>query len=370
MSAELQSSSNSSRQSAPTPSVAGPALATALWCAERGWPVHPLSPGRKFPMANCDECRRDGHSHHRCRCRAEGRWCHGFHAATLDGSTIEHWWKRSPQPGVGVSCGPASLVVIDVDVHGQAPPARTELLPGIPIPERIDLTGLANGFHTLGVLAALRGMQSPVDDSTTLRVRTPSGGLHIWYRVIDGRHWLCSSGSGGGRSLAWQVDVRAHGGYIVAPGTITAVGVYSPLGGAREPAPLPEWLAQELARTGHLPRPRAQFPQRVPSRAREAVIASGGGRDRAGRVLASVLAEVAACAAVAEGAGFSEKLNRAAFTLGGLVASGYLAEPSAARALQDVALATRSGQQRRIDQIIRSGLAAGVKRPLFLGRQS
>jgi hypothetical protein len=73
-------------------------------------------------------------------------------------------------------------VVIDIDAHGTEPPARDRILPGIPIGDQVDLAGLANGFHTLAVLAALRGQQSPADDTTTLRVRTPSGGLHVWGR--------------------------------------------------------------------------------------------------------------------------------------------------------------------------------------------
>lgn len=204
--------------------------------------------------------------------------------------------------------------MIDIDAHPRQLPGRDRLLPGIDIAETVDLTGLANGFHTIGVLAALRGAASPADDETTLRVRTPSGGLHVWYRALGGHRWQCSSGSGGGRALAWQVDVRAHGGYIVAPGTVTEAGTYEAVGTAREPAPLPAWLARELQRTGHLPPVDVPTPRPVPPRARQAVLAASGGRSAGSRALAPLLAEVAACAAVPEGAGFTEKLNRAAYT--------------------------------------------------------
>lgn len=213
------------------------AAAVARWCARRGWPVHPLAPGRKTPVGNCAACRAPGHDRGACGCLRAGRWCHGFHAATLDSDRIEQWWGARPGHGVGVACGPAGLVVIDIDAHERELPGRDRLLPGVGISAGIDLTGLANGFHTLGVLAALRGVTSPADDSSTLRVRTPSGGLHVWYRNDDGRRWQCSAGSGGARALAWQVDVRACGGYIVAPGTVTRAGVYRPVGSAREPAP-------------------------------------------------------------------------------------------------------------------------------------
>ncbi|MEU3891332.1 bifunctional DNA primase/polymerase [Streptomyces sp. NPDC029041] len=339
----------------------------ARWCAGRGWPVHPLAPGRKTPAGNCASCRESGHTSMGCGCPAAGRWCHGFRAATLDGTRIEQWWGAHPGLGVGVACGPAGLVIIDIDAHERCLPERDRLLPGIGIPDDVDLTGLANGFHTLGVLAALRGVTSPADDDTTLRVRTPSGGLHVWYRAPLGQQWQSSAGSGRGRALAWQTDVRACGGYIVAPGTRTEAGTYEPVGAVREPAPLPGWLARELERTGHLPPARVPAPRTVPPRARQAVIAAGGGRGAAGRALAGLLTEVADCAAVPEGAAFSEKLNRAAYTAGGLVAAGHLSADEAERALAEAADHARPGQERRYRAIIRSGLSAGRLRPLSLG---
>ncbi|WP_437079612.1 bifunctional DNA primase/polymerase [Streptomyces sp. enrichment culture] len=368
MASELRFLHSDSRPSGVRPPDASRSLATARWCAGRGWPVHPLAPGRKTPAGNCAACRASGHSHRECGCRVAGRWCHGFRAATLDPARIEQWWGDHPGLGVGVACGPAGLVVVDIDAHEALPPGRDRLLPGIGIPDGVDLTGLATGFHTIGVLAALRGAVSPADDDTTLRVRTPSGGLHVWYRAQHGHRWQCSTGSGGGRALAWQVDVRAHGGYIVAPGTVTEAGPYAPVGTVREVAPLPVWLARELDRTGHLPPAAGAAPRSVPPRARQAVLAAGGGgRGAAHRALARVLAEVAACAAVPEGAAFSEKLNRAAYTAGGLVAAGRLGSAEAERLLRQVAEQARPGQERRYGAVIRGGLDAGRRRPLIPG---
>jgi bifunctional DNA primase/polymerase-like protein len=364
MPAELRISRSDSRQPAPESSVAELPLAIATACARRGWPVHPLASGRKTPAANCADCRTASHSPTNCPCLPAGRWCHGFHAATLDLRRVEQWWGAHPQFGVGVACGPAGLVVIDIDAKPAQPPSRNRILPGIPIAEHIDLTGLATGFHTLGVLAALRGQHSPADDETTLKVRTPSGGLHVWYRATDSRRWHCSAGSSQGRALAWQVDVRAHGGYIIAPGTTTNSGTYKPVGKVREPAPLPAWLAQELERTGHLSAPAVPAPRPVPPRAQQAVLAAGGGRDRTSRILVAVLAPVEACGQVPEGAGFSDALNRAAYILGGLAAAGRLPLDEAERALKETAAIARPGQERRSEQIIRSGMAAGLKRPL------
>lgn len=341
-------------------------MSTARWCARQGWPVHPLAPGQKKPPANCDACRTPGHTHDRCPCLLAGRWCHGFRAATLDQRRIQQWWGKQSRFGVGVACGPAGLVVIDVDAHMAAPPARSRILPGIPIADSVNLTGLETGFHTLAVLAALRGVASPADDETTLRVRTPSGGLHVWYRAGDSRKWQCSNGSSTSRALAWQVDVRAHGGYIIAPGTTTGAGTYTPVGDVRRPAVLPEWLAQELERTGHLPAPHVPAPRPVPPRAQQAVLAAGGGHP-AQHTLASLLVPIEACGQVAEGAGFSDILNRAAYTVGGLVAAGRLMHEEGERALLETAITARPGQERRVEQIIRSGMAAGLKRPLHTG---
>ncbi|MEX1659176.1 bifunctional DNA primase/polymerase [Streptomyces pseudovenezuelae] len=342
-------------------------LATARWCAGRGWPVHPLAPGRKTPAGNCPACRSHGHTHRGCGCFAKGLWCHGFRAATLDFARIEQWWSANPRFGVGVACGPAGLVVIDIDAHVQRQPDRDRVLPGIPISDTVDLTGLADGFHSIGVLAALRGATSPAQDETTLRVRTPSGGLHVWYRARRGQHWHSSVGSGAGRALAWQVDVRARGGYIVAPGTVTEAGVYAPMGVVREPAPLPDWLGRELERTGHLPPAHVPAPRPVPPRARQAVLAAQGSYRAPQRALAALLAEVTACAAAPEGAGFTEKLNRAAYTAGGLVGAGLLEEEAALDALTRAAAHARPGQERRYSAVIHGGLNAGRTRPLSLG---
>ncbi len=363
MSAELGFSTSDSSRPASTSSASELSVATAHWCASQDWPVHPLAPGQKTPAANCADCRSNSHPPASCACLPAGRWCHGFYAATLDHVRIQQWWGRHPQMGVGVSCGPAGLVVIDIDAHSTQLPARDRLLPGIPIGDHVDLTGLANGFHTLAVLAALRGQPTPAQDQATLRVRTPSGGLHVWYRATDGRRWRSSVGSGMGRALAWQVDIRAHGSYIVAPRTTIRSGTYTPIGDCREPRPLPEWLADELERTGHLTPSTVPAPRQVPPRARQAVLAAGG-HHRAEYTLASVLDPIKMCGQVAEGAGFSQALNRAAYTVGGLVAAGRIRREEAEQALRDAAQAARPGQERRIDQIIRSGLAAGLKYPL------
>ncbi|MEU6053182.1 bifunctional DNA primase/polymerase [Streptomyces xanthochromogenes] len=333
----------------------------ARWCAARGWPVHPLAPGRKTPPGNCDKCKKADHLPQDCPCHAQNGWCHGFHAATLNPACVDAWWGEHPRLGVGIACGPGHLVVIDVDAHSAPVPDRGRLLPGIAIPGEVDLEGLASGFDTLALLSAYRGQPNPAEDSTTLRVRTPSGGLHVWYRVPDAHPgYRSSAGSSAGAALAWQVDIRGHGGYIVAPTTRTSQGRYVPVGDAREPAFLPAWLAGELDRTGHrvVPAPAATVSTDVPAPRR-----TRSAPTRALRTLEPLLAEVASCAAVSEGAAFTEKLNRAAYTAGGLVAAGHLTEALALTLLTASADQARPGQERRSQSVIVSALQAGVRRP-------
>jgi hypothetical protein len=269
---------------------------------------------------------------------------------------------------VGVACGPAGLVVIDVDAHPAPLPKPDRLPPGIRIPASVPLGGLQHGFHSPALPAALRGRQDPSQDSTTLRVRTPSGGLHLWYAARPGHLWRCSTGTNAKRALAWQVDVRAHGGYIIAPGTTTALGTYTACGPVRRPAPLPGWLAAELERTSHRPASAAPPPPTPePSRARAAVMAARSGRDTAERTLATVLRAVTECGTVPEGTGFSATLKRAAFTAGRLVGAGRMTPAHAKSALVTAAAQARPRQERRSPQIIRSAMSAGSRRPLDPG---
>lgn len=342
-----------------------PPIVLARWCAGNGWPVHPLAPGMKTPLGNCPDCKAQHHDPRTCPCPSAGRPCHGFHAGTTDPRSIDSWWTASPNSGVGVACGPANLIVIDIDAHSAPVPDRSRLLPGIPIHDAVDLRGLASGFDTMALLAAYRQEPDPAQDTTTLRVRTPSGGLHVWYRLPAFKvRYRSSAGSSPKVALAWQVDVRAEGGYIVAPTTRTRQGTYEPLGTVRFPAPLPAWLANELSRTGHVVSPRQAPPAVVPP-------ARGSRRPAAAhRVLDPLLDEVARCGTVAEGAAFTEKLNRAAFTAGGLTAAGHLEESAIRELLTATAHAARPHQPSQNEKIIHDGLAAGAARPFHLKGRS
>lgn len=75
------------------------------------------------------------------------------------------------------------------------------------------------------------------------------------------------------------------------------------------------------------------------------------------------------CAAASEGTAFTEKLNRAAYTAGGLIASGHLTDSQAHDLLTAAADAARPQRSRHSLTVITSALSAGASRPLhFKGR--
>jgi len=79
---------------------------------------------------------------------------------------------------------------------------------------------------------------------------------------------------------------------------------------------------------------------------------------------AAAVREVENCASTPEGAGFNDKLNRAAYTAGGLVAGGYLDEAEIRRALLEAAEHARPGSGPRALATIVAGMNAGRTRPL------
>lgn len=134
--------------------------------ADNGWRVLPLY----------------GIAEGRCQCGRPD--CHspgkhpltprGVNDATTDHDQISAWWMDYPDANVGVATGRASgLVVVDVDPRN-------------------------------GGMASLDSLTLP----TTRAVQTGSGGFHFYLAAPQG---------GRGQVLAPGVDLKADGGYVVAP---------------------------------------------------------------------------------------------------------------------------------------------------------
>jgi hypothetical protein len=242
---------------APSRSNAAPRpLDVALWLAGQGIYVHPLIPGRKLPPRNCNRCSPGTaseqnalyipHTPAECKCIAAGRYCHGVHAATIDPDRITTWWRKIPDAMVGVAAGPSGLLILDVDRHGGELPPADQILPGLALPDGVDRHTIHDGLDVLALLCEIR--QAPLLDvfPRTMTVRTPSGGMHYWYRVPEGTAWRNNS-----KKLGWQLDVKAGWGYGIAPGSVAAKGSYQRIGDCLTIADLPAWLAADLKRTGH-----------------------------------------------------------------------------------------------------------------------
>jgi hypothetical protein len=136
-----------------------PLFRAALAAAARGWPVFPLIPGGKRPAIT--------------------GWPN---QATVDADVLAVWWRDRPY-NVGIACGPAGLLVVDLD-----------------------------GPHGRARFAELAADAEPM---RTFTVATPSGGEHRYYRIAPGV--LAPSTVA---RLGAQIDTRGTGGYVVGPGSV------------------------------------------------------------------------------------------------------------------------------------------------------
>jgi hypothetical protein len=331
----------------------------ALDLIDQGLRVFPLRSRDKVTLANCDRC------HPRtapcrdvtvpCPC-----WptepCHGFRAATNDLATADQWWCRWPTANIGIYPWLSGHLVIDLDTKAVDVPAA--LLPAA--------LGLGSFDVTDGVDLFAQVMQhlSGIDRLDTRITRTPSGGLHVWFTAPPGLLIRSSKGEvhpdGHVTGLGWQIDVRAHGGYVVAPGSVTKHGTYQVIRD-RPPMLLPDWLAWWLHQATHtLDRSQDKPPYRAVGG--QAGRNTGAEGSRAERIaLAALTGECRQITQLRDGR--KAALNKAAYKLGGYVAAGYLSEQDVR---DDLTAAGRAAGATRITTNVDSGLAAGMSRPRYL----
>lgn len=148
-------------------------LEAALAYAERGWsvlPLHSIANGR----CTCgkSDCKSPG-KHPRTE--------HGEKDATTNQEQIRTWWSRWPKANIGIATGLISgFIALDIDPRN-------------------------DGHHNLAELEAKHGSLPSTPES-----QTGGGGRHILLRYPDGTpRWR--------KALAEGVDIKADGGYIVAP---------------------------------------------------------------------------------------------------------------------------------------------------------
>ena len=287
----------------------GPLLRAALAMAARGWHVFPCVADGKRPVLR-------------------GNW---QQHATTDPDRIRRWWEGTSY-NIGVSCGPSGLVVIDLDVDK-------------------DASG-ADGADSLARLCARVGQPRP---SGTLTVCTPSGGTHLYF-LAAGRPVRNSAGR-----LGPRIDVRADGGYVVGPGSRIGGRAYEVRSGAL-PRPVPEWIIDALTAPAvppSVPSPAVPPPAVPPPKVRP--LPDPGTRGATAYAMAALREETLRMAIAVDGTRH-DTLNKAAFSLGQLVAAGLLPDLAVITSLADAA--RMSGlTDPDIPRIIRAGLAAGARHP-------
>lgn len=182
-------------------------LEAALEYADRGWPVVRLAAGTNVPLAGS----------------------HGHRDATTDAEQIRDWWSEVPKASIGISPGPAGLIIVDVDPRNCGEESFLDLCER----HRRDWT-------------------------ETCTVLSPHGGQHYYFSAPDGAEIH-------GPNAVWPgIDVKAYGGYAAVPPSVRKEGSYEWEVGC-DPAsrlllPAPDWLLRELgeAQEGRGGRSRAE----------------------------------------------------------------------------------------------------------------
>ncbi|MBP2672025.1 MAG: hypothetical protein H6Q85_2091 [candidate division NC10 bacterium] len=324
------------------------ALDEALQAASRGWPVFPVvfAVGAGGKVTKRPAIRAAHDPGHQCR-GACGQLGHGHHDATTDPDVIRRWDRVYRPGGWGTSLGPAGIVVVDLDRAKGSRPDKV-------LPDQGDTptpAGIADGDDVLCWAAELDGADWPPD---TYTVATQGRGTHVYLSAPPGL--VVTSGAGLASALGWCVDVRAHGGWVVTPGSRCPSGSWD-VASASPVAPLPGWLLVRLVRAGRVP--ALAPPRPAPPVVRVPTTSTTGPR-RA--YMESVLrGELDAVANAIEGTR-NDTLNRAAFNIGTLLDVAGLDVRTTANAL--LAAGLHCGlTEAEAKAAIRSGFAAGSRQP-------
>lgn len=280
-------------------------LDLALAYTARGWPV--------FPTRAKEEVDEWGEVH----APKTPLVSNGLKGASLNERIIREWWKRYPDAMVAVPTGSKiDAFALDID----------------------NKPGGSNGFDWLDEMEAEHG-PLPV----TARVKTPNGGLHIFFKYAPGTRNRGSLGAG--------VDIRSEGGYVVAGGSSMADGRTYEWEDPDAPiAEAPDWLLGLVVR-----------------REQPAVTIDYLPSNNAPYINAAVERELAALAATPQGSR-NNALNDSAFALGTIVGAGALLRHEAEAALMSVA-----GQWPNVKLstgTIKRGLDAGERQPRHIPEPS
>ena len=271
--------------------------------AARGWSVFPAVLGTKK-------------SHKSAEFSGGSKW-----GATTDAEQIKADFGKWPNANVGIVCGPSSgFFVVEADT----------------------LEG--HGVDGLGNLHELIEQQGDLPD--TIEALSPSGSWHIYFEYPEGVTIANSAGP-----VAPGVDVRGDGGMVLAPPSAKP-GAERPYRWKNPPdvfrlAKCPEWLLK-----------RCMKPEKAVHEAPASVQWDHAPTNWARAALNNE------CRAVERApVGIrNDRLNKAAFSIGQIVASGGLEAQHAISSLRDAAR-TAGLETKEIDATIESGMTAGADHP-------
>jgi hypothetical protein len=270
---------------------------SALDYAARGWAVFPCLPQSKEPATR-----------------------RGFKDATTNPATIRRWWLARPDYNIGIATGVVSGVLV-LDVDGSV------------------------GVETLLDLEERYGALPETACSVT------SSGCHLWFIMND------AVPSTAGR-LGDGLDIRADGGYVIAPPSIHPDGSSYRWLNATSRAPAPSWLIR-IART----RPQRPAPSQHVTR---------NYVGRSGSYGNSALESEIDLLAKAPPGTRNHALNKASFSLHQLVAGGELDgalvhDRLVAAATANGLMADPADGPRSVERTIASGAKAGLLHPRSRG---
>ena len=171
----------------------------------------------------------------------------GLHAASSDSRLVTQWWRQHPQALIGMPTGDNGngVGVIDLDNHDGKDGVG-------------EFKRICNG----------RRLETTV-------VRTPSGGLHLWFTMPDGVRLKSTS-----NKIAPGVDTRGDGGYVIAPGSHLPDGRKYTVIRQTNPIEMPGWLVDVVRDAGCVKGQKVQIKRKsqkepgVPTDAEEIKIRS------------------------------------------------------------------------------------------------
>lgn len=277
-------------------------LETALAYASYGLHVFPCEPQSKRPLGSLVP--------------------HGHLDATTDAETIRQWFTTRPDANLAVATGPSRLLVVDID--GPEGEETVEFLAdnlSLTLPTtRASLTGRSNG------------------------------GRHLWFTLPAGAPRIPSRAA----ALGPSVDIRADGGYVVAPPSIHATG--SSYSWATPPgtpfATVPTWIIEGQAK------PSRSTP-RDPSNQPQHFVEGTGETTNWGST--ALQGECDRMRHAPEGTR-NQTLNETAFRIGQVIGGGHLDPEEATLAIFDAA--TDAGlPEAEVRSVLGRALAAGAANP-------